>query len=46
MIVVEPSQYIFNRNKYISRTRMKAVIAKQCLWSICVTNMTLKQDCF
>ena len=38
VIMVEPSHYMFNHNKYVSR--MNAIAAKQCLWPHCVTKMT------
>jgi len=43
VIVVEPSQYMFNHNKYISG--MNAIVAKQCLCPDCVTKKILKLDC-
>ena len=44
MTVVEPSQYMFNHNKHISR--MDAIVAKRCLWPRCIIKKTLKLDCF
>jgi len=41
IIAIEPSQYMFNHHKYISR--MNAIVAKRWIWR---NKETLELDCF